>query len=235
MSFQKGNSKLGKQIWTFSIPAGSTCPGKTDACSKECYAAKGFFLMKNVKKALVDNVKNAESGVFVDWAVTQLTYFKVKVCRVHVSGDLYSKEYADNWLAIFKALPKCRFFIYTRSWRIDDIRPVIEQMAKLKNVRLWYSTDKETGKPSKLPKNARIAYMQTTEDDVPSYKPHVVFRVDRLRDKVVKYVNNGLVCPVENGITENITCVKCGHCWRDKGEIFDWGPASKRTALPVLN
>ena len=41
ITISPGNTKLGKMP-NFSIPAGDTCPGKSEFC-KDCYAQKGFF------------------------------------------------------------------------------------------------------------------------------------------------------------------------------------------------
>lgn len=234
MLFQQGNTKLGKKIWTFSIPAGDTCPGKTEACSKECYAASGFFLMPNVAKSLKHKWNATQLESFVSQAISELKSSKAKVCRVHIAGDLYDAEYAKKWLDIFKAVPECRFFLYTRSWRVPEIKTVIMKMARLSNVRMWWSTDKDTGRPNRVPKKVRLAYMQVAHNDVPRYKPDLVFRVDRLRDKVVKRVNTAMVCPVENGVTEDMTCMKCGFCWRDKDEVVDWSRHQTRLELPIV-
>src|SRR5437870_3893050 len=100
MPFQQGNSKLGKKIWTYSIPAGDSCPGKTEACSEECYAAEGFFLMPNVKRSLQRNWDETKSPDFAAWAIGELKRVKAKVVRVHVAGDLYDATYAEKWLEI---------------------------------------------------------------------------------------------------------------------------------------
>ncbi len=235
MPFQQGNSKLGKKIWTYSIPAGDTCPYKTDACSKECYAADGFFLMPNVKKSLQKNWDETKKDTFDQWAISELKRVKAKVVRVHVAGDLYDLAYVKKWYNIFKACSDTRFFIYTRSWIGKELRPAITKMAKLKNVRMWWSVDKDTGAPKRVPKNVRLAYMQTTHEDLPSYKVDLFFRVDRLYDRVAKKINNALVCPVENGITKDMNCMKCGYCWRDRDEKIDWASKAQRLALPIVS
>jgi hypothetical protein len=191
--------------------------------------------MPNVKKSLTKNWDSTKEDDFVDKSVAELKRVGAKVCRVHVAGDLYSVEYAQKWLAIFKALPECRFFIYTRSWRGAEFKTVMSSIAKCKNVRLWLSVDKETGKPKRVPKGARLAYMQVAHDDVPKYKVDLVFRTDNLKDVVAKKVGNATVCPVENGATRDMNCMKCGICWRDKGEQFDWTTVkTRKTALPML-
>lgn len=234
MLFKQGNTKLGRRIYTFSIPAGDTCPGKTGTCGKECYAAEGFFVMPNVARSHLAAYNVTKSPSFVEDAVAELKKIKAKVVRVHVAGDLYSRAYAQKWLAIFRKSPQCRFFIYTRSWRIKDIRPVITKMSKLPNVRMWWSVDKDTGRPRSKPKTARLAYMQVDHSDIPIYKVDLFFRTGLLRDRIIKSINKGLVCPVENGVTKDMNCMKCGFCWRDKGETITWNQNLQRMELPLL-
>lgn len=222
MPFQQGNSKLGKKIFTYSIPAGTTCPGKSKPCEM-CYAQEGFFQMPSVAKSHQRNWDETKDPGFAEWAIDELYRLKAKVVRVHVAGDVYDVAYAKKWLKIFKGCPDVRFFIYSRSWRIPEIRPFLVEMSKCSNVKMWWSVDWDTGKPANKPKTVRLAYMQINAADIPKFKVDLVFRVDELRNTIVKRVNGALVCPVENGVTENMNCMKCGFCWRNKGEVIDWG------------
>ena len=45
---KNGNSKLGKGIYSFDLPAVISCPNSDD-CFKTCYANKGSFLYKSTK------------------------------------------------------------------------------------------------------------------------------------------------------------------------------------------
>jgi len=108
-------------------------------------------------------------------------------------------------------------------------------MSKLSNVKMWWSVDHETGCPPRLPKNVRLAYMQVETNDIPDYKVDLVFRVDRVRDQLIaKKVANALVCPVENGITKQMDCMRCGFCWRNKGEVVDWSVVKARLPLQLV-
>lgn len=240
MPFQKGNSKLGNAIYTWSIPAGSTCPGKSKPC-EECYAQDGFFKMRNVHDALYRNELRSKESDFVQYAVDELTRLKAKVCRIHVAGDMYDAVYAAKWYNIMQQLPDVRFFLYTRSWRVEEIRPELLKMSRdLPNLRQWWSVDWDTGKPKRVPKRVRLAYMQTSATDLPRFNVDLIFRVDELRGTVMKRHKKALVCPVENGVNEDFTCVRCGFCWRDKGEDFGLVKpplkprAKRRVALPLV-
>ncbi len=82
-------------------------------------------------------------------------------------------------------------------------------------MRVWYSADKDAY-PTEVPKNVRVAYLQTAADDLPPSRPGLVFRVRRLRKKREKKVSLSMVCPPEQGVakTKSMTCSQCSFCWR---------------------
>ncbi len=209
----RGNGKLGRQkIHTFSLEAGVTCPGKTlTQCILHCYADKGFFLMPTVKKRYRKNLKASQQDYFVSALVAEIEDKECQIVRIHVSGDFYSPEYVLKWIMIANQCPAVRFYAYTRSWRVPEIRNQLAQLSRLNNVRLWYSCDEESGLPSRKPKRVRIAWMQTSTD---VSHGDVIFRIEALRKTVVKRIGLALVCPPENGITHT-TCDRCGICWRN--------------------
>jgi hypothetical protein len=129
--------------------------------------------------------------------------------RIHVSGDFYSADYVRAWVTIATACPGTRFYAYTRSWRVPEMAGALAELAKCRNVRLWFSCDKGTGIPAQTPRRVKLAWMQTAEDDLPS-RADLVFRVHRLRKTVAKRVALALVCPVKNGATGHRT--DCGRC-----------------------
>lgn len=213
-----GNTKLGLAIWTFSIPAVYTCPGSSKLCRSLCYAARGFFTTGSVKKSLDDNLEATKSKDFVDLIVSQILEQDLKVVRWGVAGDIYSVPYAKKVLKIFKACKDTKFFIYSRSWRIARLRPYLVKMAKLKNVRMWWSVDEETGVPATKPKRVRLAYMQVRQDDLPKKRVDLFFRDRAAQTGVVKRIDGALVCPPENGVTAT-TCEKCAMCWSDPSDL----------------
>ncbi len=210
--FRLGNNKLGKSILTWSIPAIKTCPGSTEACRSVCYADTGFFVSRSVSSSHQRNLELSKQDDFVKNAIKDLKSKKSKVVRVHVAGDLYDAEYALKWFEIMKACPDKRFFIYTRCWRVPEIEPILRGIAKLSNVRLWYSLDKDTGKPKHIPSGVRLAYMMLSDTDKPRYECTLFFRDNRRG--VLKKVGSGMVCPVENGATPDMNCEKCKFCFK---------------------
>lgn len=215
---QKGNAKLGKDIYTWSIPAVLTCPGKTKLCSDLCYAQDSFFCTASVKNRLTTNYQLSQTPHFTGWIVGECLSKGIKVLRCHVAGDMYSEEYTEKWLNIAKALVnKTTIYLYTRSWRVPEIRPYLEEMGRLPNVQQWWSVDKETGNPSKIPDYIRLAYLQVDKDDEPKFPVDLVFRDYQVRKKVkvAKKVGGALVCPHENGINSKATCSSCKICFTD--------------------
>jgi hypothetical protein len=110
---------------------------------------------------------------------------------------------------IAQACPATRFYAYTRSWRRPEIVGALAELSRCRNVRLWYSCDQDTGIPAHAPRRVRLAWMQTSAEDIPP-RADLVFRVHRLRKTVAKRVALALVCPVENGATGHRT--DCGRC-----------------------
>lgn len=226
MLLVRGNSKIGKNIWQFSIPAGKTCPGKSFLCNDRCYAQKGMFQFSNVKESLERRLEASKRDDFVSQIIKEIIRKNINVVRIHVAGDYYSAAYVKKWHEIVKACANTIFFTYTRSWRIPDINKELRRLAKCKNCRMWYSADMETGYPKIIPKNIRIAYMSVNTTDIPAQKCKIVFRDYGIRDKPQKKINFVQVCPPENGVNTDFTCEKCKICWRDE--------TSKLLSLPMV-
>lgn len=223
-----GNRKLGEVIFTFTLPAVKTCPGRSKLCEKVCYALRGHLRMV-LDAGHYDPKYQASLGDdFVERMIREIRFRQCQIVRLHVAGDFYSAEYVRKWIAIVTACPNVRFFVYTRSWRVAEIRPDINKLARLKNIRVWFSCDRDTGIPTKVGKRVRIAYMSDGDDDIPSRTPDLGFRVKR--KSVMKRLNGASVCPMENGTEakNNTNCQKCGLCWEDL-ESKD----PRRFALPM--
>lgn len=206
-----GNRKLGDFVYTFSLPAVTTCPGRSRLCEKACYAMRGTVLLQ--QKAYARRHAASLRDDFVDRMTREVRLRGAGLVRLHVSGDFYSAEYVRKWAAVAAACPGVRFFAYTRSWRTPAVRRELARLARLPNVRLWYSCDKETGLPARTPRGVRVAYMAVDDADVPPAAPDLAFRVKRTT--VRKRIGGAVVCPVENGTAAKavVSCQKCGLCW----------------------
>lgn len=212
--FRLGNTKLGNLIHHWSIPSGleKICVGATALCLSLCYAMRHHYLRKNVKTALARNFNLAIREDFHELAIGWIKSLFCRVVRVHPSGEFFSTSYVKQWIKVAKASPKVTFFAYTRSWRDKDVLRELKKLAREPNFYLWFSCDKDTGKPPKV-KGVRFAYLMYDDNDIPSFKVDLVFR-NKTRQKM-KWVNGTLVCPEENGVTD-ITCSKCKLCFNER-------------------
>jgi len=208
---QQGNSKLGRAIHVWSIPAVDTCPGSTAICRELCYAMRHRFRFDSVKHRLAWNLQQSRRNDFVERMLAEIRSSGVLVLRLHVAGDFYDAEYVRKWLTIVQRSPRARFYGYTRSWRIASIGPALEELAACSAMRLWYSVDDESGIPATVPPAVRIAYLQTTSATLPS-GADLVFRPQRLRT----LPELPIVCDSEtvSGKQQSVTCGSCGRCFR---------------------
>lgn len=207
----QGNGKLGNAIHVWSLPALDTCPGSSSVCRTACYALRHRFRFAQVQDRLRWNWEQSRRDDFVDRMVTEIRSRGVLVLRLHVAGDFLDAEYAEKWLAIMMRSPRVRCYGYTRSWRIPSIATVLQNMASLHSMRLWYSIDAETGVPENVPPGVRLAYLQVTEGAVPP-AANLVFRVPRLR----ALPSLPIVCDSETveGKATSVTCGSCARCFR---------------------
>jgi hypothetical protein len=209
-----GNSKLGENIHHWSIPAVVTCPGRSSVCERVCYARANRFRTGPVRRRLAENLEAAGRPDFATRMIREVRRRWVQVCRVHVAGDFFSAAYARAWLRVFRACPRTRFYCYSRSWRLPEIATVLRQMARLRNVRLWYSADQETGVPGPVPRGIRVAWLEV--GDGRPEPADLVFVIRRLRRAASLRLELPLVCPHDTpqGRQAEVTCTTCARCWR---------------------
>lgn len=224
----QGNRKLGPRlIWSFSIPAVSTCVGSSAACRAACYALLGHYRHASVRDKYVNNLALTLADDFVATVVDEVRRGGVRVLRIHGSGDFYAAEYVRDWAEIARRCPETTFYTYTRSWRVEEVRGALAEFALLPNVRLWYSCDAETGVGPR-DERVRLAFMLDAADDPAAVPPGIdlVFRVKETRP--AKRMNGIQVCPYEDMVRRKIgrlTCDRCSICWT--------APRNKAASPPV--
>jgi hypothetical protein len=209
----RGNDKIGDEIFAFNLPAVDSCPGMSAGCSS-CYAQRGRWVFSKVREALRRNFEQSKLPFFTERIIAEVRHRRVRVVRIHASGDFYSTTYIRSWLRVARNCGNVIFYSYTRSWRLPGLRVELERLAALPNVRLWYSADTDTGMPTDLPEGVRVAWLQEQHDDPVPAGADLVFRVHRLRRHPVKRIGLALVCPVEQGSGTRTTCASCGVCWK---------------------
>ena len=107
--FTTGNTHLGKGVWTWTLPAGITCPGAllckawTDesGCLKRgggskfcCYAARAerFPNVRLKARLNYDLVRNGAREEIAD-IIHLMIPIKAKKIRIHAGGDFFSLDY----------------------------------------------------------------------------------------------------------------------------------------------
>lgn len=171
--------------------------------------------MPDVKNAAIYREEARHKEDFVTKIKAEIVAKDISKVRIHVSGDFDSEVYIDKWIQIVQARPNTKFYFYTRSWRLPNLLPKIDELADCGNITAWFSCDKDTGEPP-LRENIGRAYMAVSDDEVIQYPTEMVFRVSR-KTRVVKWNNGSTVCPVERVVNRTvdhskITCANCKLC-----------------------
>lgn len=145
VAFGRGNAKLDKlekkfnrQVWTFSLLSGHTCPYSKECLSKavespagklsivdgpdtlfRCFSASQEALFRNVynsRKANGEIVKlAAQSPAYAAGLISDSLPRKAGIIRIHVGGDFQTKNYFQAWLMVAHANPSVIFYAYTKS------------------------------------------------------------------------------------------------------------------------
>jgi hypothetical protein len=134
LKFGKGNHKLGKQIHTFTLPSGYSCPDALSCMTKadketgkivdgkaqtfRCFAASSESRFKNVRAVAWHNMEllRAEKTAMGIVALILASLPKdASIVRVHVGGDFFSRDYFNAWLQVACERPDIRFYAYTKS------------------------------------------------------------------------------------------------------------------------
>lgn len=134
LKFGQGNAKLDDAIFTFSLPAGYTCPQARDCKSKahpktgritdgpdtvfRCYAATMECRRPSVRVARWHNLELLRScksrDEMAQLILDSLSPFAGYV-RVHDSGDFFNQDYFDAWLAVARRRKKTTFYAYIKA------------------------------------------------------------------------------------------------------------------------
>lgn len=138
LTFGKGNAKLSKEIFTFSLPAGFSCPaahlcasyadrhtgkisdGKNMAF--RCFAASQESTYPNVRESRWANfeaLKAYKNNAFTMASIILSSLdMSAKIVRIHVSGDFFNAQYFRAWCYVAMHRPNTRFYAYTKSVNI---------------------------------------------------------------------------------------------------------------------
>jgi hypothetical protein len=212
--YGKGNLKIGMGVYTYSRLPGhpsraalgdqsgvtrGTCPGASEECQAICYAARPVAENGPVADMWFEN-----KGDDVPPIPTYAT-----MLRLHVSGDFDTVKYINGWIDRLASRPDVTCWVYTRSWRVPELLPALEQMRRLPNVQMFASMDVSI---SELPPTGwRRAWI----DGDPRAGAPINERAHDERADVKRNGNTfdgiwSFVCPEETGDQPN--CETCGYC-----------------------
>ena len=232
-----GNSKITANNGTFENPKLNAfslvqiqdCPGSTSTCRKLCYVhglqknAKNIHNSYkensfNIKKILQSNEDtNQVINLFSNWISSNCIEF-----RWHVSGDIFSRDYAEFIKQVCFKTPSVKFWIYTKSFEY------LEHIVNLDNLIVNISADKDNidlaKRKAKL-YDLRICYL-SEEGEIPELSnDSVIFPNYNLRGRdldtptshwwwqSLSKKNKDMICPVDfYGQSEDNRCGKCTKC-----------------------
>ena len=154
-------SKMPAKSW--SLQAGSTCPGSIDPFTKQplpvcagCYAKGGTYSFKNSKRVREENREDWKRAEWVDDMVALLK--KEKFFRWFDSGDVYHPALAFKIYLVMQKTPQVQHWLPTKSYNIPKIRAVLDRMKLLPNAAVRYSSPSINGEFSIEHGSTVIAY-----------------------------------------------------------------------------
>ena len=134
LRFGNGNAKLSPGIFTFSLPAGHSCPFALACLAKanrqdgtindgrsarfRCYAATSEARHSSVRQSRWRNfslLKSCGSKREMTRLILDSLSPFVRLCRVHDSGDYFSQRYFDAWVDVARARPETTFYAYLKA------------------------------------------------------------------------------------------------------------------------
>lgn len=155
-NLSNGNKKLVSDsnvrflIW--NIPAVTTCPFRTAACERACYARTAEKVYPGCLPSREKNFIASKQADFVDRMVATIdNYMQRKAYRnakeirfrIHESGDFYNQVYADKWIEIARRTSNYRnlvFLAYTKSFPYFDGKSLPSNFQLLASI--WSDTKK---------------------------------------------------------------------------------------------
>lgn len=226
----EGNSKVGPHVFVFNLPVRKACPGMSRLCEQVCYAMPPGVWPRWLEW-YEEHLAIARRPDFVPRMVAELRARRVRLLRIHSSGDYFGVEYVLKWVEILRAVPEVTAWGYTRSWWSRRTRGPAPEMvgalatlAGLPNMHLWLSTDVTMGMPPEVA-GARVAFLQAEVETIPDPAGRVglVFRVkQRWRQPAERLAlplapSPALVCPHHRAVPTPLTCQTCGYCFGRSG------------------
>lgn len=139
-SIQKNKTCYGPDVFVFNLPAPKTCK-PTRWCATNCYA-QSIHLSKLHRE---ERYRISLLKEFPDMVIKEIKRKKIKLARLHSTGDFYSKNYVKKWAKIAENCPNTFFRTSTRR---RDLARDISKLNALENFVVRESLDPSRTKPS---------------------------------------------------------------------------------------
>lgn len=119
-----GNGKLHKML-VFDLPAVLSC-NNCASCKNTCYAIQQQLQYSDCRVFRNTNfhMANFNLNELQSLIEAQLQSTKLKVVRIHSSGDFFSQQYIDMWIKVISKFKDINFYAYTK----------VEKMYKFKKL-----------------------------------------------------------------------------------------------------
>lgn len=231
-----GNSKITASNGTFASPKPNAfsliqirdCPGHTPVCSEACYVHGLEKHAPAVHKAYRRNSASIRLALTQDWkpvvrAFADWINANCKEFRWHVSGDIFSQEYARFIAEVCYCAQGVQFWTYTRSfWWLSTLAEIPNLVVNLSADQDNYKRAVEAAEYYSM----RLCYL-TRDGTFPPDLPldSIIFPDYALRGrdlaepteapwwKGLSLVDRKKVCPVDFfGQSETLRCGPCNKC-----------------------
>ena len=224
------------------------CPGSTPTCRKSCYVhglekhAKTTYELYRHNSTTIRKIL-ASAPLFYHWSVIMADHISANCkggFRWHVSGDVFSAEYAQWIAAVCRRSPDVQHWIYTRSFAPEILGPLFTvSTVNGGNLALNLSCDKDNYNAAVLAadyfqntidqESLRLCYLVEAADPIvpPDLKAStdVIFPDYDLRPRAVEdptahpwwasltLAQRKMVCPVDAfNKSETRRCGPCSRC-----------------------
>lgn len=183
--------------FSYSLPSSSCKMGNKlkkiegSVCSK-CYAHKGNYCYPMIQACLQRRLKSITNPL---WAIAMSTLIEyrcktVPYFRFHDSGDLQSVDHLLNIVTIASNLPKVKFWLPTKEYKMVDTASKLVSIPKNLVIR-------------------RSLYMINDRQENMAHANALVVVKDKIRDERYKGVH---VC---QATLHRHPCGKCRACWKN--------------------
>lgn len=142
-----GNDKIGKGVYHFSTLPGTqlfdivvngrsfTLKGTCPCDCVGCYAKSGNYTRYGYDgPGMRTLIAYNDIDFMVRACIAQIKADKIKLCRIHASGDFYGDVYVAAWKQIIAACPDCTFWTYTKNRAAESAFDGLDNVNIVKSV-----------------------------------------------------------------------------------------------------